>query len=42
MIKGMDIVDKIVNVATHRVGPHQNVPVELVYIKKATVIEEKQ
>ncbi len=42
VIKGMDIVDKIVNVATHRVGPHQNVPVEPVYIKKATVIEEKQ
>ncbi|WP_313902992.1 peptidylprolyl isomerase [Gilliamella apicola] len=41
VIKRMDIVDKIVNVATHRVGPHQNVPVELVYIKKATVIEEK-
>ena len=37
----MDIVDKIVNVATHRVEPYQNVPVELVYIKKATVIEEK-
>ena len=42
VIKGMDIVDKIVNVATHRVGPHQNVPVEPVYIKKATVIQEKQ
>ena len=41
VIKGMDIVDKIVNVTTHRVGPHQNVPVEPVYIKKATVIEEK-
>ncbi|KES19330.1 Peptidyl-prolyl cis-trans isomerase (rotamase) - cyclophilin family [Gilliamella apicola SCGC AB-598-B02] len=41
MIKGVDTVDKIVNVATHRVEPHQNVPVEPVYIKKATVIEEK-
>ena len=41
VIKGMDIVDKIVNVATKRMGPHQNVPVEPIYIKKATVIEDK-
>ena len=42
VIKGMDVVDKIVNVATKRMGPHQNVPVEPIYIKKATVIEDKQ
>ncbi|MCO6544828.1 MAG: peptidylprolyl isomerase [Gilliamella sp.] len=37
--KGMDIVDKIVSVPTKRVGPHQNVPVEPIYIKKAIVIK---
>ena len=42
VVKGMDVVDKIVNVATKRMGPHQNVPVEPIYIKKATVIEDKQ
>ena len=41
VIKGMDIVDKIVSVDTKRMGPHQNVPVEPIYIKKATVIEDK-
>ena len=42
VIKGMDIVDKIVSVDTKRMGPHQNVPVEPIYIKKATVVEDKQ
>ena len=42
VINGMDVVDKIVSVATKRMGPHQNVPVEPIYIKKATVIEDKQ
>lgn len=37
--KGMDIVDKIVSVPTKRVGPHQNVPIEPIYIKKAIVIK---
>ncbi len=37
--KGMDIVDKIVSVPTKRMGPHQNVPVEPIYIKKAIVIK---
>jgi peptidyl-prolyl cis-trans isomerase A (cyclophilin A) len=37
--KGMDIVDKIVSIPTKRVGPHQNVPVEPIYIKKAIVIK---
>ncbi|MDF7666523.1 peptidylprolyl isomerase [Orbaceae bacterium ESL0727] len=40
VIKGMDVVDKIVNVPTKRMGPHQNVPVEPVYIIKATVEKE--
>ncbi|OCG20426.1 MULTISPECIES: peptidylprolyl isomerase [unclassified Gilliamella] len=39
VIKGMEIVDKIANVPTKRMGPHQNVPAEPIYIKKATVIE---
>ncbi|MCX8601469.1 MULTISPECIES: peptidylprolyl isomerase [unclassified Gilliamella] len=38
--KGMDVVDKIVNTPTKRVGPHQNVPVDPIYIKKAIVITE--
>lgn len=36
---GMDVVDQIVNVKTTRRGPHQNVPMEPVYITKVTVIE---
>lgn len=40
VIKGMDVVDKIVNVPTKRMGPHQNVPVEPIYIKKAIVENE--
>lgn len=40
VIKGMDVVDKIVNVPTKRVGPHQNVPVEPIYIKKAVIVNE--
>lgn len=38
--KGMDVVDNIVNVPTKRVGPHQNVPVEPIYIKKAIIVSE--
>nr|WP_198192298.1 peptidylprolyl isomerase [Gilliamella sp. W8123] len=34
VIKGIDIVDKIVSIATKRMGPYQNVPVEPIYIKK--------
>lgn len=41
VIKGMDVVDKIAAVPTKRMGPHQNVPVEPIYIKKAIVIEDK-
>ncbi|KFA58236.1 peptidylprolyl isomerase [Gilliamella sp. Choc4-2] len=40
VIKGMDVVDKIVNVPTKRIGPHQNVPIEPIYIKKALVMTE--
>ncbi|OCG49701.1 peptidylprolyl isomerase [Gilliamella sp. Choc5-1] len=40
VIKGMDVVDKIVGVETKRVGPHQNVPIESIYIKKTIVIKE--
>ncbi len=40
VIKGMDVVDKIVSVPTKRMGPHQNVPVEPIYIKKATVVTD--
>ena len=37
----MDIVDKIVNVATKRMVTHQNAPTEPIYIKKAKMIENK-
>jgi peptidyl-prolyl cis-trans isomerase A (cyclophilin A) len=37
VVKGMDVVDKIKTVPTGNRGPHQNVPVEPVIIKKATV-----
>ncbi|MFN3651103.1 MAG: peptidylprolyl isomerase [Armatimonadota bacterium] len=37
--KGMDVVDKIVNVRTGNRGPHQNVPLEPVVIKSVQVKE---
>jgi peptidyl-prolyl cis-trans isomerase A (cyclophilin A) len=37
---GMDVVDKIRNVKTGNKGPHQNVPLEPVVIKKATLVEK--
>jgi peptidyl-prolyl cis-trans isomerase A (cyclophilin A) len=37
VIKGMDVVDKIRNVKTGDKGPHGNVPLEPVTIKKATL-----
>lgn len=40
VIKGMDVVDKIVAMPTKRMGPHQNVPVEPIYIIKAAVEQE--
>jgi peptidyl-prolyl cis-trans isomerase A (cyclophilin A) len=41
VVSGMDVVDKIRNVKTGDKGPHQNVPLEPVMIKKATVVAEK-
>ena len=40
VIEGMEVVDEIKGVPTRSVGPHQNVPVELVLIESATVMEE--
>ncbi len=37
--EGMDVVDRIAKVRTGFAGPHQNVPVEPVVIKKVTVAE---
>jgi peptidyl-prolyl cis-trans isomerase A (cyclophilin A) len=37
VVKGMDVVDKIRVVATGNKGPHQNVPVEPILIKKASL-----
>ena len=37
VVEGMDVVDKIGLVPTATKGPHQNVPVEPVIIKKATL-----
>lgn len=42
VIKGMEVVDEIANVKTTRKGPHQNVPVEPIYIIKVSVIDEPQ
>jgi peptidyl-prolyl cis-trans isomerase A (cyclophilin A) len=40
VISGMDIVDKIRRVETHKLGPHENVPVENVVIKSVRRLEE--
>lgn len=40
VVEGIDIVDEIKGVSTSRSGPHDDVPVEPVFIKKATVIED--
>lgn len=37
VVQGMDIVDKIKLVPTQNAGPHQNVPVKPVVIRKATL-----
>ena len=39
--KGMDVVDKIAQVPTTRVGPHQNVPSTPVVINNVKIISEK-
>jgi cyclophilin family peptidyl-prolyl cis-trans isomerase len=38
VVEGMDVVDAIVKVPTTTKGPHQNVPVEPVVIRKASVV----
>ncbi|QHI96763.1 peptidyl-prolyl cis-trans isomerase [Xylophilus rhododendri] len=38
VVGGMDVVDKIRTVATGNKGPHQNVPIEPVVIRSATVL----
>ncbi len=37
VVEGMDVVDRIKGVAVKNAGPYQNVPVEPVIIKKATL-----
>ena len=37
VIEGMDVVDKIKEVPTGNNGPHQNVPLKPIVIKKATL-----
>ncbi|MEN8127881.1 MAG: peptidylprolyl isomerase [Planctomycetota bacterium] len=39
--KGMEVVDAIAEIATKRVGPHGNVPVEQVVIKSVTLLDPK-
>ncbi|RMH30733.1 MAG: peptidyl-prolyl cis-trans isomerase [Planctomycetota bacterium] len=41
VVEGMDVVDAIVAVPTTNKGPHQNVPVEPVIIKKASRVTDK-
>jgi len=41
VVEGMDVVDAIVNVPSTNKGPHQNVPVENVVIKKAVRLVEE-
>ncbi|RMD61687.1 MAG: peptidyl-prolyl cis-trans isomerase [Planctomycetota bacterium] len=40
VVEGMDVVDKIAQIPTHRVGPHANVPVQTVKIVKAFRVEK--
>jgi peptidyl-prolyl cis-trans isomerase A (cyclophilin A) len=37
VVAGMDVVDKIKSVRTGDKGPHQNVPLEPIIIRKATL-----
>ncbi len=39
VVEGMDVVDRIVAASTTTKGPHQNVPIEPILIKKASVME---
>jgi Peptidyl-prolyl cis-trans isomerase (rotamase) - cyclophilin family len=38
VVKGMDVADKISQVASHDVGPYQNVPTKPVVILSAKVL----
>jgi peptidyl-prolyl cis-trans isomerase A (cyclophilin A) len=40
VVEGMDVVDKIRAVPTANKGPYQNVPVQPVLIKQATLLEK--
>jgi cyclophilin family peptidyl-prolyl cis-trans isomerase len=42
VIDGMDVVERIREVKTHRVGPHDDVPVQDVVIKSIRRVETKQ
>jgi peptidyl-prolyl cis-trans isomerase A (cyclophilin A) len=39
VVEGMEVVDRIVAASTTTKGPHQNVPIEPILIKKASVVE---
>jgi len=39
VVEGMEVVDRIVAASTTTKGPHQNVPIEPILIKKASVAE---
>lgn len=41
VVKGMDVVDRIAQVATTSVGPHQNVPTAPIVIQNIKIISEK-
>lgn len=41
VVQGLDVVDKIAQVATTNVGPHQNVPQTPVIIQNVKIISEK-
>ncbi|MEM9372940.1 MAG: peptidylprolyl isomerase, partial [Planctomycetota bacterium] len=41
VVAGMDVVDAIVQVATTNKGPHQNVPVDNILIKKALRVADE-
>lgn len=40
VLEGMDVVDSIAGVETHKVGPHDDVPIEPVVIQSAHLAEE--
>lgn len=42
VVEGMDVIDEIVGVNTTSKGPHQNVPVEPIVVKKATRLADEK